>query len=76
MVLARGARFVGFGASTFSFYLQQFRTLQGLPKASSVLVNASIISTDPLFSSAGVISGSTMPVFDPEDLQALARSDM
>ena len=55
LVLARGARYVGFGSSTFSFFLREYRTLQGLPRSSSVLVDASIIGTDALFNTAAVI---------------------
>jgi len=55
LVLAKGRRFVGFGSSTFSFYLQQYRLLQGFPEASSVLVNASVITTDPIFRAAGIV---------------------
>ena len=53
--MLRGANFVGFGSSTFSFYLRELRALQGIPKARSVLVDASIIGTDPLFHSAGTL---------------------
>ena len=56
LVLAQGYRFVGFGSSTFSFYLQQFRALQGLSLGSSVLVNASAITTDALFARAGIVA--------------------
>lgn len=55
LVLARGARYVGFGSSTFSFFLREYRTLQGLPRSSSVLVDASIIGTDALFNTAAVV---------------------
>lgn len=55
LVLAHGSLFVGFGSSTFSFYLQQYRVLQGLSKDSSRLVNSSVITTDPLFNAAAVI---------------------
>ena len=49
LVLARGAQYVGFGSSTFSFFLREYRMLQGLPRSSSVLVDASVIGTDALF---------------------------
>ena len=49
LVLARGRNFVGFGSSTFSFYLREHRALNAIPRSSSVLVDASVIGTDPLF---------------------------
>ena len=55
LVLARGARYVGFGSSTFSFFLREYRVLQGLSRSSSVLVDASIIGTDALFNTAATI---------------------
>ncbi|KAL0049810.1 hypothetical protein WJX82_010329 [Trebouxia sp. C0006] len=55
LVLSRGRGFVGFGSSTFSFYLREFRVLSGIPRSSSVLVDASVIGTDPLFNSAGTV---------------------
>lgn len=55
LVLSRGRGFVGFGSSTFSFYLREFRVLNGIPRSSSVLVDASVIGTDPLFHSAGTV---------------------
>ena len=56
LVLTKADRYVGFGSSTFSFYLQQYRLLQGFPETSSVLVNASVITTDSMFEAAGVVS--------------------
>ena len=56
IVLSGGDSFVGFGSSTFSFYLQEYRTLRGVHKAKSVLVDSSMIGTDGLFSEAGRIS--------------------
>ena len=56
LVLANGDAFVGFGTSTFSFYLREYRALQGMPRSTSVLVDASIVGTDPLFYSAGVLT--------------------
>ena len=56
LVLSRGATFVGFGASTFSFYLREYRALFGINHTTSVLVDSSAIGTDPLFLSAGVIT--------------------
>ena len=55
LVLSKAELFVGFGASTFSFYLQQHRLLNGFPGTSSVMANASIITTDPLFEAAGIV---------------------
>lgn len=55
IVLARAQRFVGFGSSTFSFYLREYRALQGISRKLAGLVDASIIGTDPLFHSAGTI---------------------
>jgi hypothetical protein len=56
LVLARCARFVGFGSSTFSFYLREHRALVGgLPRSSSILVDASAIGTDALFAAAGQV---------------------
>ena len=55
IVLSRGKAFVGFGSSTFSFYLREHRALSSIPRSSSVLVDASVIGTDPLFNSAGTV---------------------
>ena len=55
LVLARGVRYVGFGSSTFSFFLREYRILQGLPRSASVLVDASMIGTDALFQAAATI---------------------
>lgn len=55
LVLAGGARYVGFGSSTFSFFLQEYRVLQGLPRSASVLVDASAIGTDALFYTAATV---------------------
>lgn len=56
LVLAQGHSFVGFGSSTFSFYLREFRSLSGVPPARSVLVDASVIGTDSLFADAGKVT--------------------
>ena len=57
LVLARAQRFVGFGASSFSFFLREYRALKyGLPKASTVLVNASRVGTDAMFAQAAVLT--------------------
>ncbi|KAK9827655.1 hypothetical protein WJX81_004166 [Elliptochloris bilobata] len=55
LVLARGRSFVGFGSSTFSFYLREYRALAGLPRSASLLADASLIGTDPIFVSAGTV---------------------
>ncbi|KAL4423672.1 hypothetical protein ABPG75_000973 [Micractinium tetrahymenae] len=57
LVLARSQRFAGFGSSTFSFYLREYRALYGIPRSTSGLVDASIIGTDPLFRAAGTVVG-------------------
>lgn len=54
-MLAQGHSFVGFGSSTFSYYLREFRSLMGKPPALSVLVDASVIGTDWLFQAAGKV---------------------
>ena len=54
LVLARGFRFVGLGFSSFSYYLRQYRVLQGLPYDSSVL-----IAGHPLFHQAGTVVNAT-----------------
>ncbi|GAB4814864.1 hypothetical protein N2152v2_001910 [Parachlorella kessleri] len=57
LVLARAQRFVGFGASSFSFFLREYRALKyGLPKASTVLVDASRVGTDAMFAQAAVLA--------------------
>ena len=55
LVLAKGKAFVGLGSSTFSFYLREYRVLQDLPRSTSVIVDTSVIGTDPLFHSAGTV---------------------
>lgn len=55
LVLAAGRQYVGFGASTFSFFLREYRLLQGFPRDTTTLVNASVITTDPLFYSAALV---------------------
>jgi hypothetical protein len=52
LVLYHGDSFVGFGTSTFSFYLREYRTMDGVPTSKSILVDASAIGTDHLFSEA------------------------
>ncbi|EFN51509.1 hypothetical protein CHLNCDRAFT_140196 [Chlorella variabilis] len=55
LVLARAQRFAGFGSSTFSFYLREYRALHGIPRSTSALVDAHVIGTDNLFHTAGTI---------------------
>ena len=61
-MLSMGRAFVGFGSSTFSFYLREYRALQGIPKSSTILVDASAIGTDSLFSSAGKVAEEEPPM--------------
>lgn len=56
LILSRAQRFVGFGSSTFSYYLREFRALHGVPKSSSLLINSSRIGTDKLFAAAAVVA--------------------
>lgn len=55
LVLAQGQRFAGFGSSTFSFYLREFRALHGTPRSTSALVDAAVIGTDKLFLECGTV---------------------
>lgn len=55
LVLAQADKFVGFEPSTFSFFLTQYRVLQGLEASSSVLVDGKVIGTNPLFAAAAVV---------------------
>ena len=55
LVLAKADRFVGFEPSTFSFFLSQYRALQGRQPSSSVLVEGKVITTNPLFEAAAVL---------------------
>ena len=55
LVLANAHSFVGFEPSTFSFFLSQYRVLQGMDPSSSVLVEGKIIGTNPLFEAAAVV---------------------
>jgi len=55
LVLAQAHRFVGFEPSTFSFFLSQYRVLQGLEPSTSVLVEGKIIGTNTLFEAAAVV---------------------
>ena len=64
LILARAEKFVGFGPSTFSFYLREHRMLHGAPPQQSVLVNASKIGTDEVFSRSArwaTLAGSRVP---------------
>ena len=55
-MLKEGNIFVGFGTSTFSFYIREIRYLAGIPKSRSQLVDASAIGTDDLFAEAATLS--------------------
>jgi hypothetical protein len=57
LVLARSRSFVGISVSTFSHFLREYRALAGLPRSSSVLMDASDIGTDDLFADAGTVVG-------------------
>ncbi len=47
---------MGFGSSTFSYFLREYRALHhGLPKSTTVLVNSTRIGTDKLFAAAGPV---------------------
>lgn len=56
LILARAARFVGFGSSTFSYYLTQHRRIRGHAPETSILVDIARIGTDAMFASAAVVT--------------------
>lgn len=56
LILSRSHQFVGFGSSTFSFFLREYRALHGVPRSSSHLVNSSRIGTDKLFAAAARVA--------------------
>ena len=57
LILARARRFVGIGASTFSYYLREYRALHyGLPRSTSFLLNTSRVGTDRIFEAAGRVA--------------------
>ncbi|RMZ53967.1 hypothetical protein APUTEX25_002544 [Auxenochlorella protothecoides] len=56
LILARAVRFVGFGSSTFSYYLTQHRRMRGHAQEASLLVDAARIGTDAMFEAAAVIT--------------------
>jgi len=56
LILARAEKFVGFGPSTFSFFLREHRILHGVLPTQSVLVNASRIGTDELFANCARVT--------------------
>jgi hypothetical protein len=56
LILARAEKFVGFGPSTFSTYLQEHRVLHGTPPANSLLVNASRIGTNSMFARSSLVA--------------------
>lgn len=55
LVLAKSKVFVGFGSSTFSFFLREYRALAGISRKKSVLVDSALIGTDSLFANAGTV---------------------
>lgn len=56
LILARANRFVGFEPSTFSFFVSQYRILLGLDPKSSVSVEGAVMTTNPLFEAAAVVT--------------------
>ena len=62
LVLAKAIAFVGFEPSTFSFFASQYRVLQGHKPESSVLVEGAMMTTNPLFEAAAVVTPG-MPQF-------------
>ena len=56
LVLARARAFVGFGSSTFSYYLREHRALEGVPRNTTVLVDSSAVRTDDLFLEAAAVA--------------------
>lgn len=56
LVLANGNQFIGFEPSTFSFYLREFRALNGRDRSTSILIKGTSIGTDKLFAAAGYIA--------------------
>lgn len=56
VVLTRAKTVVGLGSSTFSYYLREYRALNGFTKADTVLADASAIGTDDLFMECGMLS--------------------
>ena len=47
---------MGFGSSTFSYFLREYRAMQGSPKSTSRLLNSSKIGTDTIFSTAARVA--------------------
>jgi hypothetical protein len=47
---------VGFGSSTFSFFLREYRALHGIPKHTSAFLNVPRIGTEAMFSKAAVVT--------------------
>lgn len=57
LVLIYSQRFVGFGASTFSLYVREYRYLMGIsPRSTSLLMDTQTIGTDQLFVRGGMFS--------------------
>jgi hypothetical protein len=59
LVLRRATKAVGISVSTFSFYLQELRLMDGLRPEDTVLMDAYNIGTDELFYSCAVTAIST-----------------
>jgi hypothetical protein len=57
LVLAKARRLVGISVSTFSWFLREYRALQGLARDSTLLVDASYVGTEALFRDAGTVGG-------------------
>ena len=56
LILANAQQFVGFGPSTFSFYMREYRALQGMHRSTSFLLDgSSIVGIDNLFREAGFV---------------------
>ncbi len=73
LILARAEKFVGFGPSTFSFYLREHRLLHGILPSKSVLVNASRIGTDELFARSALVARRINTLAGSQDPWAAAR---
>ena len=56
LVLTEADRAVGFGSSTFSFYLREYRLLRGVPSERTRLLRTPRIGTDALFAAAAGVA--------------------
>ena len=59
LVLARSVRFVGIGSSTFSWFVREFRGMQGAHEHTSLFVSLPAVPTDYLFE-----KGARLPKID------------